>query len=387
MNIFFVGLSGVPYLKRASDTRLFFFAQIMTSKGNQVTIINKRPTKANNEEYNLKNFEIIELFNLQKKHSRLNQILIYIISYFKEFFYLVKANKKNKIDILHLYSGHFIDFLHYYVIAKLIRAKIVYQYVEMRSNIERKGVYHKINGYLVDQFGCHFFNGIISISNYIDNHIKQRFPKSKTIKIPPVCNFDYFNSVVNFQINDNKKPYLLFCGSAGYIDVIKLIYDSYIYAPLIKKTFSLKLILNGTKEQLDAVVEYTDGDADILSNLTYEGLILEYKNAEALLIPLRNTIQDIARFPNKIGEYTACSGLILTTNFGEIRYFFKDSINALIADEFSAESFGSKILSLCEMKDDEKRKIKSNAYQLGNKSFDIHNYDDNLQTFLTTLSK
>ena len=48
----------------------------------------------------------------------------------------------------------------------------------------------------------------------------------------------------------------------------------------------------------------------------------EFFNSEALLIPLRNTIQDIARFPNKLSEYVGVSGLIITTDVGEIKDYF-----------------------------------------------------------------
>ena len=61
------------------------------------------------------------------------------------------------------------------------------------------------------------------------------------------------------------------------------------------------------------------------------------------MIPLKNTIEDIARFPNKISEYTAAHGLIVTTNFGEVPYYFKDGDNAIVANECSVSSISHKL--------------------------------------------
>ena len=52
-----------------------------------------------------------------------------------------------------------------------------------------------------------------------------------------------------------------------------------------------------------------------------------YKNATAHLIPLSNSIQDTARFPNKISEYLASAKPIITTDVGEIKHYFKDMDN------------------------------------------------------------
>ena len=41
MNIVFVGLSGVPYARRAIDTRLLSFANLFTSSNHDVVILNR----------------------------------------------------------------------------------------------------------------------------------------------------------------------------------------------------------------------------------------------------------------------------------------------------------------------------------------------------------
>ena len=68
-----------------------------------------------------------------------------------------------------------------------------------------------------------------------------------------------------------------------------------------------------------------------------------YKNAIALLIPLRPTFQDIARFPHKTGEYLASENPVISTNYGEVKYYFKDMENMLLADRYDIILFAKKM--------------------------------------------
>ena len=65
-----------------------------------------------------------------------------------------------------------------------------------------------------------------------------------------------------------------------------------------------------------------------------------------LLIPLDpNSLADIARFSQKIAEYVSTSRPIITSNVGEIPYYFKDKENAIIC-EYSAKSYADAMLLL-----------------------------------------
>ena len=104
----------------------------------------------------------------------------------------------------------------------------------------------------------------------------------------------------------------------------------------------------------------------------------------ALFIPLRNTVQDIARFPNKICEYAACSGVIVTTNYGEIPYYFKDKINAVIAEDFTAESI-AKQLDWLYNNPSALPSIKKESYLLGRNVFDIISYRETMEKYINEI--
>ena len=387
MNILFVGLTGAPYSKRASDTRLLSFAQAFVSENNFVTILNRiAPYKIpveSNVDFQAPNLDIIELISWRSFHNKSIYYLLYVLAYLKEYYWVINKNRINKIDIIHLYSGHFFEFIHYFIISKIIGAKIIYQYVEFRSQINRQGLYHKINGYLCDQFGYIFFDGIITISNFIENHVKRISPNTKTIKIPPICNFNFFDSI---KKKDYDEPYILYCGSAGYIDVIRLIINSYTNSVEAKLKYKLKLIVNGNEAQKLNILSYTKNkNIYVEFGFSYIELAKQFVNASALLIPIRNTIQDIARFPNKISEYSASRGVIITTPFGEIPYYFTDKKNALMAQEFSEGALREQLDFLCSMSFEEIDTLKNEAYQTGLKYFNIDAYAKKLNCFILSI--
>jgi glycosyltransferase involved in cell wall biosynthesis len=81
----------------------------------------------------------------------------------------------------------------------------------------------------------------------------------------------------------------------------------------------------------------------LLSKLPEKELFTYYKNAMALLIPLRPTFQDIARFPHKTGEYMASGNPVISTNYGEIKFYFRDNKDMLLADSYDVKLFADKM--------------------------------------------
>ena len=141
MNIIFVGLSGVPCLRRACDVRLMAFANAYIKIGYNVYIFNRHPVKKTEEikldqPYN-ENIQFIEVINKDKPENRALYIFVRLISYIIEFCKISKFNRKVKINFIQVYSWHYFEFVLYKFLAKVIHAKIIYQYVEFTSEIKR----------------------------------------------------------------------------------------------------------------------------------------------------------------------------------------------------------------------------------------------------------
>ena len=110
-----------------------------------------------------------------------------------------------------------------------------------------------------------------------------------------------------------------------------------------------------------------------------------YKNAMALLIPLRPTLQDKARFPHKIGEYLASGNPVVSTNYGEVSYYFKDEQNMLIAESYDIKLFAAKMQFVLEHTS-EAQKIGANGKDLALNQFEYKQYGDRIIDFLNQLN-
>ena len=66
-------------------------------------------------------------------------------------------------------------------------------------------------------------------------------------------------------------------------------------------------------------------------------------SADIFVLIQRETERNLARWPNKIGDYLASGRLILTNPFGEIEAYVKKFPEAFIATNFDAESIASVI--------------------------------------------
>ncbi len=380
MKIVFVGLSGVPYAGRACDSRLANTANLLEENAT-VEILNRYSSLA---EESLSGIELSDKVRCteivaRQKTKGVSTLLYYVLSLLKEPFAILKSHREEKIDWLHLYTGHYIDFVMYRLIAKLIGAKIVYEYVEYRSEKPANGLYHKINNYLCDFQGAKLWDACIAISNYLKDAVLKVNPKLAVIKVTPIGDFCLFEA--NNKKVDIKDDYVMFCGHAGYFDVVKFIIDSFNTSE-IRKTKKLLLVLGGNSDQIERVQKY-DNDCTIKSKLPYDELIALYKHAFALMIPLRDTIEDIARFPNKICEYTAAHGLIVTTSNGEMQFYFKNGENAIVADECTVSAISHRLDEVARGDYDVDR-IRENAYQTGIENFSMEAYKENLYAFLKT---
>ena len=379
MKIIFVGLSGVPYSGRACDPRLANTANLLAEDAD-VAIVNRYSSLKHKTMDGIKladNVRCVEILKRRNTGGFMTMLLL-LMSVLCEPFLLWKLHMEKKINYLHIYSGHYFDFVLYKFFAKVIGARIVYEYVEYRSEkLSHPNLYHRINNRLCDFHGAKVWDSCIAISNFLEqkaNEVRKDIP---VIKVTPLCDFELFKA--NKDGVDIKEQYLMFCGSASYFEVVKFIIDSYKLSS-IKKTKKLLLVLSGSETAINKIRKY-ETSAIIRTKLPYYTLVAYYKHAYGLMIPLRNTIEDIARFPNKVCEYTAAKGLIITTNYGEMQYYFKNGENAIVADDCTVEAI-AKRLDEVEAGQYDVELIRKNCYQTGLDNFSIDAYKNKLYNFL-----
>lgn len=261
-----------------------------------------------------------------------------------EFIVLYKINKRDKIDAAIISSKDFRHLLWYKIFSIILGFKLILNLVEYTSAMtHRKDNFNvKINDYLFDHLAVKISDGVLVISEFLINIVKKLDPQKAFYKIPMMVDSDRYNGIVK-SFDEN---YFLYCGYAGYKEIIYFIINSF---ELIENyNTDLYLVVNGNPEDLSEIEKYIARSSKskiikLISNVTDKKLSQLYMNAIGLLIPLRQTIQDEARFPHKFGEYLLSGNPVITTNYGEVIYYFKDMVNALVAEHYDEKEFADKM--------------------------------------------
>ena len=297
---------------------------------------------------------------------------------FAEFFFLLLH--KNKIQSAIFYGSSFGELLYYRTLSKVFGFKLIIQYVELRSAISNdRNFLFKWNNRMFDCY-CHkFCDGAIAISEYLKNHLAEKNPDLPIIKVPALCDFDEFASIPTAA--NTEGPYLMYCGTIEYYQVVEFIVDLFgrLKQEALFSGYLILVVSGGNEEKMSAlktmiVAKGLRQYVQIKSNIEYSDLINLYRNAKMLFIPLRKTLQDIARFPHKIGEYTAAKRPVVSTNIGEVAYYLDDMRSALLADNFDLDAYCKKLRTVIA-DDDLLNEIGSNGYRIGFEHFHYKNYE------------
>jgi glycosyltransferase involved in cell wall biosynthesis len=390
-HIVYLGCSGFPY-GLAEIQKIILISKSLVLTGNSVTIICNRGvhTKAGHPDLGVRgSYEQIDYVYTSgtpfrspgfiKRNSSKIKGLINEVSELK------KRKKNNELDYAVLSTRSFFSVLFYFTLSKIYGFKTILNYVEYFSGVGKKwseaGSW--LNDKLYDRYTPALVDAVFPISNFLIDRIQEISPSKKYFKIPGLTDFERYNGI---EISEGEK-YFLFCGAASYKEIVYFIIDS--FSKLTNTSVFLYLVINGTEHNIMAIKEYVNSSAQkdkikIFSKLTEKQLFTYYKNAIALLIPLRNTFQDIARFPHKTGEYLASGNPVISTNYGEIRNYFKDQENMLLADSYDPDLFAEKMQFVIDQPDVVK-KIGIEGKNVAHTIFDYRARANAIDNFLDSL--
>jgi glycosyltransferase involved in cell wall biosynthesis len=349
INLLYLGFSGFPY-GFAEFQKILLISKALVNEGASVTVIGSHSIHNRTQRPGLKkigHFQGIKyIYSSGTPYRNPNFFKRNIVKPFErilESILIFKLHRKNKIDAAIVSTQIFSYLLCYKILSRLLGFKILFNYVEYRSQItDREDIKYRLNSYLLDGYAVKLSDGVLVISEFLINIIKNLDPHKPYLKIPMMVDTDRYNWIVK-SLNEK---YFLFCGVTTYKEIIFFTIMSF---ELIENSDTLLyLVVNGSINQLAEIekriaVSGKPGMIKLISNISDRELSVLYKNATALLIPLRPTIQDEARFPHKFGEYLVSGNPVITTNYGEVRYYFKDMVNALVAEIYEEKAFAEKM--------------------------------------------
>ena len=390
----FLGENGFPYGMAAIQT-VIMISKSLISVGAQMTVVNRKgrynPDKPREMDVN-GNFEGIDYVytsgSYYRPHSFVTRTRLKIKGLIGEYRFLRQLKKKNELDVAIISCHEFPIVFLYRLYSWMMGFPIVLIYVEWQSKMShRTGLKNKINDYLFDNWLISKFDAAFPISQVLQKNYIKIAPNKPYFKIPVLCEFELFNK----PKNPEAEKFFLYCGAIGYREVIDFILDAYDLLPMDSE-HKLYLVLGDTTEQnrkefrAEIKKKYKRYEnVVILHHLPYSELVQNYIDATALLIPMRPTLQDAARFPHKIGEYVASKNPMVTSNFGEVKHYFTDGHNALIADDYDVEQYAEKMKFVID-NPEESIQIGINGYQVGQDHFNNLKYGPDLIEFLQKLA-
>ena len=375
-----VGISGFPFGSAAINKCLAVY-QSLNQQGVDFLIINNKAVHKKNIPIPLDKSGVIEdidyvytPYSPYKSDSFWVRRVSDISGRLNEFRLLLSLAWRNEIDVMFFYpnNGTFIELIYYRILSKLFRFPLISHYVEYRSSFKATKLHQRISDRLFDNYFTHFVDAVLPISEYLIDHIKKSGSSKPYLKIPPLADFSKFKKI---DIGPTEK-YFLYVGTAAYMEAIQFITES--FDKMAEEGLMLYMVVNGNDAQRQAVQNLVarmkkSQYVKCFSSLTYEDLIQKYMHAKALLIPLTDSIQDKARFPQKISEYLASGNPIITTNYGEVPYYFKNEENALVAGSYDTTDFATK-MDFVVKNPEQSEKIGRAGLASGLQYFDFNSY-------------
>lgn len=390
MYIVHVGASYFPK-GNAAVQRVRFTYRAVQEAGYSPLIINK---ECNTDGKNLKRANrfdglpyVYTTSVLRRPSTKVTRKLNSISGLLGEFKLLFKRRKKISAVILYNTSS-FSELIYYRIISRLLGFKLVFQYVEYRSSFADRSFFNRLNDKLFDNYCSYFADGVIIISEFLRAQIRKKNKDLPLIKIPVICDFEEFNVIPQAKVDYS---YFLYCGTTEYLPVINFITE--LYEKVRERNLysgNLMFIIGvNNQENLEIIKKniresrYSE-NIILQTNMQYKDIIPLYKSADLLLIPLRNSIQDIARFPHKIGEYTASKRPLISTNVGELKYYFKNGESAILADDYTVESY-LEFLTPVLSGDRNLDEIGRQGYNVGYNNFHFVSNAEPIKTFFDKL--
>lgn len=323
-------------------------------------------------------------------NTKSNSFVNYLIAIIKEIQFISNLRKDYPKVVLFASYTNFFIYLFYSIVCHLLKVKLILNIMEWHiAQFKYSSLIQKLNPYLFDNIAFRISDGAIVISSYLMKELSKQKQNNKILRIPVLSDIKKIDSIKeNPNICDK---YFAYCANIGYIEIINLIIEAFeiFIQQSLNEDYKLFLVLNGDPLEIgkikNSIAEMPYGKRiSVFSLLEYSKLIQLYKNADILLLPLRDTEQDKARYPHKIGDYTICGRPIISNKIGEIGSEFEHKKDIMFSDSFDAYSLAKSMLTLVNDKD-LKNRLGVNARFKGETLFDRSIYVKETYEFINNL--
>lgn len=394
-HIVYLGEAGFP-IGLGAVQRMTLVGKSLLHENCKVTVLCRKGVlrEDNHQGFDLKGtFEGIDYLYLSdsvfKPEGFVKRNLAKLKGMIGEYSYLYRLKKANDLTAAIISNHSAVHVLRYKIYSLLIGFPIVLNFVEMASAMKgRERTLTRINDRIFDNHIVKIVDGALPISEKLMSYYNSISPTKPSLKLPILCDFEKFKQTPRSATD----IIFLYCGAASYFELVEFVLDVFDQLDNLESNVFLELILGGDQAELKRVerrIEKAKNKERIrtTTNVLHSEIPRHYCNASALLIPLRPSPQDEARFPHKIGEYLASARPMITTAFGEINHYdFIDGETALVADDYNIISFAEKMRFILE-NPEKSKEIGVKGRQMGLDNFDYSTHGRKLMNFLSSLNR
>jgi glycosyltransferase involved in cell wall biosynthesis len=350
MNIVFLFSDNFPG-SSAYSNRIHSLAKGLTFYGNivQVSVVYPGNHSKGNELAGLSgNFDSVDFRYYCgvkfKPKSRIKQIMIGLWGIYNFAFQYIFKAKKDTPDFIIACSSSIIHLTALYVLGKIKGINILREYNEYPLFIQNK------KKYIASVARYKLLDGFIFMTHRLEEFFKVDLNQNqKSCIVNMTVDVDRFVA----KSETPKRNIITLVGDIlGEKDGVGNLLESF---HLIHKKFpDLKLLLVGNIDNRDAYQKRlsTIERLGINGFVEFTGLIDRaqipsiMQSSKLLLLPRPTSLQSESGFPTKLGEYLASGTPVVVTNTGEISYFLKNKVNAIIVEPDNPKVFAEKVIEV-----------------------------------------
>lgn len=376
MNIILIVSEGYPLHFSANNSKAEFIARGLNEHGCNVTMIdNPFGTKGIDKEIVGVSETGINYYIFPRK-GKLSTILKNI----PKIWQILKEKKQEKNNFVILGMTLYPVYIILALICTILGYKKTALFHEWHIGCKQPNFAYKIEAWLKDKTFGFFLDGIFPISHFLQD--KAKIFNKPQLLLPIMASYNR----KRYPYKDNNC--FTFCGHAEYLIRNQILLNAFKKVVEENSTAHLILVLFGNKKQMDTMYQLIKNinikNIEIKTQIPQEELYRIYDESLGLLIPLDpNSLQDKARFSQKIAEYVGSKRPLITNNVGEIsHYFIHQETAEIISYDVNGFYKGMKELinnhSLAD-------KIGEKGFEVGEKYFNYKTISDSIQSFLKTI--
>lgn len=335
------------------------FIRLMALGLKRVNInVNVRLLRGNLKENNINNTEIEAKPVLFSYRSSIEFIKIFEIAllFFLVPFSMFNDKRKHQTDAI-LLNGiqYFYYILPFLLFSKLLKIKLYrlitddYPYKTLVPVWWKSPKYFFLN--IQERRFDKYLDGVICLSSYLkQNCLSCGVKNDKILIVPHFIDVDQFKLAVT-----SKEEFRIgYCGAIIPENGIFILLEA--FDIIYKQYNNIQLMILGDTKDLNKneLKRFNEITRKYQNNILLEGYVkysdiaIKLGTCQILVNPRISGNRAEAGFPTKLGEYLACSRAVVTTKVGDIKFYFTDKKELILAEPDSAESIAEKIIWLIE---------------------------------------